>query len=55
MVLYSVGIGHGIFFAYGSYNDIKTPIIRNSIIIALLDFLFSILAGFCAWGAIGFL
>ena len=23
MVLYSVGIGHGIFFAYGSYNNIK--------------------------------
>lgn len=55
MVLYSVGIGHGIFFAYGSYNPIKSPIILNSVIIAVSDFIFSILAGFCAWGAIGYL
>jgi SNF family Na+-dependent transporter len=55
MVLYSVGIGHGIFFAYGSYNQIKKPVIMDSVIICLLDFLFSILAGFCAWGAIGYL
>lgn len=55
MVLYSVGIGHGIFFAYGSYNKIRKPVIMDAVIIGFLDFLFSILAGFCAWGAIGYL
>lgn len=55
MVLYSVGIGHGIFFAYGSYNKIRKPVIMDAMIIGCLDFLFSILAGFCAWGAIGYL
>jgi len=55
MVLYSVGIGCGIFFSYGSYNHIKQPVIANALIIALLDFFFSILAGLIAWGAIGYL
>jgi NSS family neurotransmitter:Na+ symporter len=54
-VLYSVGLGVGVFFAYGSYNHIKQPVIANSIIICLLDFIFSILAGMVGWGAIGYL
>lgn len=55
MVLYSVGIGVGIFFSYGSYNHVKQPVIANAVIIAISDFIFSILAGLIAWGAIGFL
>jgi SNF family Na+-dependent transporter len=55
MVLYSVGLGVGVFFSYGSYNHIKQPVILNSIIIAVLDFLFSIFAGIVSWGAIGYL
>ena len=54
-VLYSVGLGVGIFFSYGSYQHIKQPVIANSIIICLLDFVFSILAGLVGWGAIGYL
>lgn len=46
MVIYSVGLGVGIFFSYSSYNHIKQPVIANSIAICLLDFIFSILAGF---------
>jgi len=45
----------GVFFAYGSYNPIKQTVIGNAVIIALVDFLFSFLAGFIAWGAIGYL
>ena len=41
MVLYSVGLGVGIFFSYGSYQHIKQPVIANSIAICLLDFIFS--------------
>jgi SNF family Na+-dependent transporter len=55
MVLYSVGLGVGVFFAYGSYNHIKQPVILNVVIIAMLDFIFSIFAGMIAWGAIGYL
>lgn len=55
IVLYSVGIGVGIFFSYGSYSHIKQPVIANAIVICLLDFIFSILAGFVGWGAIGYL
>ena len=55
MVLYSVGIGVGIFFSYGSYNHIKQPVIMNAVVIAMLDFIFSILAGLVAWGVIGYL
>ena len=54
-VMYSVGLGVGVFFAYGSYNHIKKPVIMDSVIIVSLDFLFSILAGFVGWGAIGYL
>lgn len=42
-------------FAYGSYNKTKKPVIMDSFIIAGLDFLFSVLAGFIVWGAIGYL
>jgi NSS family neurotransmitter:Na+ symporter len=42
-------------FAYGSYNEIKKPVIRDAIIICLIDFIFSLLAGFISWGAIGYL
>lgn len=55
MVLYSVGLGVGIFFSYGSYQHIKQPVIANSIAICLLDFIFSILAGMVGWSAIGYL
>ena len=54
-VIYSLGLGFGIMFAFGSYNEIKKPVIRDAMIICITDFIFSILAGFIAWGAIGYL
>ena len=54
-IIYSIGLGFGYMFAYGSYNDLKKPVIRDAIIICFTDFIFSILAGFISWGAIGYL
>ena len=42
-------------YVYGSYNKLRKPVIQDAIIISLTDFVFSILAGFIAWGAIGYL
>lgn len=42
-------------FAYGSYNRTKKPVICDAVIIGLVDFLFSFIAGFGVWGAIGYL
>jgi len=52
-VFFSVGVCYGVMFAYGSFNPTKKPVIMDSFIIALLDFFFSILAGFIIWGGIG--
>jgi SNF family Na+-dependent transporter len=52
---FSVGVCISVFFSYGSYNEIKRPIIRNAIIIGLLDFAFAFLCGFLTWSVIGFL
>ena len=40
-------------FAYGSYNPTKKPVIMDAVIVAMLDFVFSILAGFITFSAIG--
>jgi len=52
-VFFSVGVCYGVMFAYGSYNPTKKPVIMDSLIIAFLDFVFSILAGFITFSAIG--
>jgi len=54
-VFFSVGVCVGTMFAYGSYNKTKKPVIMDSIIICLLDFVFALLAGFIVWGAVGYL
>ena len=54
-VFFSVGVCVGVFFAYGSYNPIKQPVIANAFFIGIMDLVFSLLAGFVTWGAIGYL
>ena len=54
-VFFSVGVCVGTMFAYGSYNKTKKPVIMDSIIICLLDFVYALLAGFIVWGAVGYL
>ena len=54
-VFFSVGICTSIMYAYGSYNHIKKPVIMDAVLIGVLDFVFSILAGYIVWGCIGYL
>lgn len=54
-VFFSVGVCVGVFFAYGSYNPIKQPVIANAFFIGIMDFVFSLMAGFVTWGALGYL
>jgi len=42
-------------FAYGSYNKTRKPVIFDAFFISMVDFLFSFIAGFGVWGAIGYL
>lgn len=55
LAFFSVGVCVGVFYAYGSYNPIKQPVIQNAFLIAFTDFLFSFFAGFLTWSVIGFL
>lgn len=54
-VFFSVGICVGVMISYGSYNPIKQTVIANAFFICIMDFIFSLLAGFITWGAIGYL
>lgn len=54
-VFFSVGVCVGTMFAYGSYNKTKKPVILDSIVICLMDFVYALLAGFIVWGAVGYL
>lgn len=54
-VFFSIGVCVGTMVAYGSYNNIKKPVIVDSFLICFIDFLFSFIAGFAVWGAIGYL
>ena len=54
-VFFSLSLCTGVMFAYGSYNHIKQPIIMDSFIIAILDFVFALLAGTLGFSVIGYL
>jgi len=54
-VFFSIGICVGVMISYGSYNPIKQTVIANAFFICMMDFVFSVLAGFITWGAIGYL
>lgn len=41
--------------SYGSYNDIKKPIILDSVIISVSNCGFSFVAGFAVWSVVGYL
>ena len=55
MAFFSVGLCIGVFQAYGSYCDIKKPIIGDAIVVVFLDLIFSIVAAFGSWSIIGYL
>ena len=45
----------GIMTSYGSYNDVKKPIIMDNLIICCSNSAVSITAGFAVWSIVGFL
>ena len=54
-VFFSIGVCVGTMVAFGSYRTTKQPVILDSLLVAFIDFLFSFIAGFAVWGAIGYL
>ena len=45
----------GIMTSYGSYNDIRKPIILDSFVISVSNCSFSFIAGFAVWAIVGYL
>lgn len=41
--------------SYGSYNEVKKPIIMDSVIISVCNCSFSFIAGFAVWSVVGYL
>ena len=54
-VFFSISVGFGIMFAYGSFLDKKTNVVRNSFIIAISDALTAMIAGLAVFGCLGYL
>jgi len=54
-IFFSLGVTFGVMTAYGSYNDAKTNAARNCYCIAGFNSLYSIIAGFAVFAAIGHL
>ena len=55
MAFSSVGLCVGVFYSYGSYCDLKKPVIRDACIVVFIDLIFSIAAAFSSWSVIGYL
>ena len=54
-IFFSVGVGFGVLTAFGSYNERDSPAFNLSIIIAICNSLFSFIAGFAVFAALGYL
>lgn len=54
-IFFSIGTGFGSFFAYASYNSQFANAVQDSLIIAICNSLYEVVAGFAAFGVIGFL
>lgn len=54
-VFFSLSIGFGIMFAYGSFMDTRTKIVRSAFIIGIFDSLTAIVGGLAVFSALGYL
>lgn len=54
-IFFSLGVTFGTMTAFASYNDRKSPVFSNSLIIALSNSLYSIVAGFAVFSTIGYI
>ena len=54
-IFFSIGVGFGYFTSYASYNSRYSNAVQDSVIIALSNSMYEVLAGFPVFGIIGFL
>lgn len=54
-IFFSIGVCMGIMTSYGSYNNVKKPIIMDNFIISLSNSSVSFVSGFAVWAVVGFL
>ena len=54
-IFFSIGVCMGIMTSYGSYNEIRKPIILDNCIISFCNSGMSFIAGFAVWSVVGFL
>jgi NSS family neurotransmitter:Na+ symporter len=54
-VFFSLSVGFGIMFAYGSFLRRETNIVRNAFIIGISDSLTALIAGLAVFGCLGYL
>ena len=52
-VFNSVGVAFGSLIAFASYNDFKGPILRNALIVTVIDAFTCILCGVCVFSTLG--
>lgn len=55
MVFFSVGTCVGVFTTYGSFRRIRQPVIGVAFLIAMVDFVYSIVASFIIWSGLAVL
>ena len=55
MFIYASSPQQGVLTAFGSYNPRDAPAFKNSIIISVVDVLFSFVAGFAVFAGLGYL
>lgn len=54
-IFFSIGVCMGIMTSYGSYNEIRKPIILDNFVISFCNSGMSFIAGFAVWSVVGFL
>lgn len=54
-VFFSLGVTLGILTAYASYNERNSPVVTNSLIIAISNSFFSFIAGFAVFATAGYI
>ncbi|MBD3318882.1 sodium-dependent transporter [Candidatus Woesearchaeota archaeon] len=54
-IFFSLSVGFGIMIAYASYQDRKSDITKNAVIIALSDAFIAIISGFVVFSTLGFM
>ena len=52
-VFNSIGIAFGSLIAFSSYNKFHGPILRDTLIVVVVDALTCLLCGFCVFSAMG--